>query len=310
MDTEWKGRHEHEALELFVLIASEVRRLESFEADLPVELSRLRASIEALSATPPRLLLGAPLDRAVVPARRLAVALGGWVGGLNRPARTVAMAQVASATRDLADVVAVMRSRVPEAAASAVALRATADILPFRELAEDYVKDAHKQSNAMTLLYMVSLAVLMLAAAAAIWAAGGPALGAPFAVDQFLARGSVVLVLLLGALATVWQADRHRRGAAEQLRIARQLRTLPAFIDSIDSKPMKDLMRGTVAARFFPRALDDDDVLREPQWPDPSQLLEALEGEEEAGGEEPPVADADRTRNRSSTAQGSSESPL
>jgi hypothetical protein len=220
------------------------------------------------------------------------------------------MAQVASATRDLADVVAVMRSRVPEAAASAVALRATADILPFRELAEDYVKDAHKQSNAMTLLYMVSLAVLMLAAAAAIWAAGGPALGAPFAVDQFLARGSVVLVLLLGALATVWQADRHRRGAAEQLRIARQLRTLPAFIDSIDSKPMKDLMRGTVAARFFPRALDDDDVLREPQWPDPSQLLEALEGEEEAGGEEPPVADADRTRNRSSTAQGSSESPL
>jgi len=145
----------------------------------------------------------------------------------------------------------------------------------------------------MSTLYLTGIIILVLATADTIWAANSAVREVAFSVHEFLARASATPLLFLGSLVIFWQADRHRRSAAEQLRISRQLRTMPTFISSIDSQVMKDLMRATIAPRYFSRILDDNDVVREPQWPDPSQLLDALgvrnnldENNEDDGSEE------------------------
>jgi beta-phosphoglucomutase-like phosphatase (HAD superfamily) len=145
----------------------------------------------------------------------------------------------------------------------------------FHDLANEYIKDTNRQRRAMVTLYLAGLLAIGLSVAVTLWAAVTAASAGDF-VENFLGRASVVVVLLLAALAAIWQADRHRRAAAEQLRLAHQLRTLPVFMESVDNVSLKDLLRGAVAPRFFPRALDDEDVLREPQWPNPDQVLEAL----------------------------------
>jgi hypothetical protein len=146
----------------------------------------------------------------------------------------------------------------------------------FHELAADYIADTGRQRLVMVLLYIASLVLVGLAVGISIWAADVATRGGTFLVAEFLGRVSVVSVLLLTAAAMTWQADRHRRSAAEQLSLARQLRTLPVFIESVEDHSLKDLLRGAVAPRFFPRALDDDDVLGEPHWPNPDQVLSAL----------------------------------
>ena len=145
----------------------------------------------------------------------------------------------------------------------------------YDDLANEYIRDTDRQRAVMVLLYLAGMFAVCLSVGLAIWAAVTAASAGDF-VENFLGRASVVLVLLLAALAAIWQADRHRRAAAEQLRLARQLRTLPIFMESVHDLSLKDLLRGAVAPRFFPRALDDEDALREPQWPNPDQVLQAL----------------------------------
>jgi ABC-type multidrug transport system fused ATPase/permease subunit len=166
----------------------------------------------------------------------------------------------------------------------------------FRELADDYARDARRHSRTMTALYTVTLLAVALGAAGAIWAAAAAVHGSDFAWREFLGRGSVVIVMLFAASVATWQADRHRRLSSEWLRLARQLRTYPTFINSMDSGPLQDLIRGALTPRFFPRALDDDDVLREPNWPSPDQLSLLLRFDS---------SEADEERNSSSELQSS-----
>jgi hypothetical protein len=194
-----------------------------------------------------------------------------------------AAAQMSGAAQALANAVDALHEE--QESAGVPSPRATGpESESFNELANDYIGDTHRQRIVMVFLYIASLGAVALAAALSIWAADLASRSKEFAVSEFLGRGSAVIVLLVAALGTIWQADRHRRAAAEQLRLARQLRTLPVFIDSVEDASLKDLLRGAMAPRFFPRALDDDDVLREPQWPDPNQVLNAL-GKGSADGE-------------------------
>jgi hypothetical protein len=294
-------RSDHDAFGRFEAIAREVDRLRTFETVLPDGLLRLRESVDALSRSSialPRLRL----DQAVGPADRLVGALRRWGPGLDPGGRSVAMAEVMMAVVDLEstlDLLPMMVHRAEREAAGPVR-SSEHGLASFYRLANDYDRDARRHSGTMIGLYVVALAALVVAVGAAIWAAGGGLAGRAPTWNEFVARGQVVIVTLIAAAASIWQADRHRRIGAEQLRLARQLRTFPTFINEMSSDILQDLMRGALTPRFFPRALDDDDVLREPLWPNPDQLRSVLLIDPESE-EVSPDGDADDGKRKSSS---------
>jgi hypothetical protein len=145
-------------------------------------------------------------------------------------------------------------------------------------LADAYSKDASDARRAALRSVLGAAASLMLTAAVVVAAAvlsikGKDGTG--LNVGPFLARASACLPLLAFALALLWLAARQRRSAREALRLARQLPALPAYLSSLP--PLAShLMRMTMTQRMFPRLIEDTDPLRDPPWPEATELLEAV----------------------------------
>jgi hypothetical protein len=258
---------------LSAAINSEVTRLERFERTLPPHLLHVRNSLRAFIQSPIE-LPPSRLDQIVGAATRLRIALATWVEGLDSQERILILSTVSGAVESLHSAMDLLPALIqgdPVEMESGAA-HSKPDPVVFHRLAEDYLKDARNDRSTMSLLYCGSIVFFGLAAVASIWSATVGTKDPVVVSDQLLARVSAVVVLLLAAVTMAWQAGRHRRIGAEQLRLARQLRTFPAYISSIDSGKLKDLMRGALAPRFFSRTLDDDDVLREPSWPSPADL--------------------------------------
>ena len=72
--------------------------------------------------------------------------------------------------------------------------------------------------------------------------------------------------LLLGAGASIWQADRLRRSSLEAVRLQRQLLMLEPFLSPFP-EAARIIMRAAIAPRIFSRSLDDLDPLRDVRVP-------------------------------------------
>ena len=83
---------------------------------------------------------------------------------------------------------------------------------------------------------------------------------------------SLVLLFVAGLL--IGQGERHRRGAQEATRLARQFDAVESYLEPMEPQ-VRDLVRVSLTPRLFPRILWDDDPIREPIWPSAQDIVKA-----------------------------------
>jgi hypothetical protein len=146
---------------------------------------------------------------------------------------------------------------------------------PLRTLAKDYGNDSDRERKSMAALYVAATALTITAAALALFRfAGGPTVGTG-TTPRYFADAAAFLALLVLAGFFAMQAKRHRIASQEARRLELQVSSLDAYLAPLPS-PARDLLRAAMLQRLFPRLLDDDDPVREPQWPDPELLSRAM----------------------------------
>lgn len=139
-----------------------------------------------------------------------------------------------------------------------------------------YERDARRQSQLATLLYLAAAGLVALAIVlswAIVFRPEFRALGTGGLVSRLLPG-----LLLLGlAAAGGQQAQRVRRNAEELRRVRRQLVALPGYLLPLPVAA-QDLLRAAMLPRLFPRLLEDNDPMREEDWfPDGDQVLAAVD---------------------------------
>lgn len=148
------------------------------------------------------------------------------------------------------------------------------------DLVGDYSMDADRQWRRSSVLYVTSGALMLGAISLAIFGLKRFS-DNPEQLSGFLAYCGVATIPIFASILALRQAERHRRAAAECQRLKRQLAALDPYLKPfpLQSQP---LMRAALAPRLFPGTLDDDDPLREPNWPTSKDLLDSIEVFDEA----------------------------
>lgn len=142
-------------------------------------------------------------------------------------------------------------------------------------LADDYGRDANRERSAASTRRGFACVLLVVALASVFWAtrlAQDTANGAwiPVVGPLLLAGASG-----LGALVLMRAAATHDRAAREYTRLQRGIAGIEAYLAPLPPQA-RHLLRATMTQVLFPRLLEDDDPLREPQWPDQRTLLYAV----------------------------------
>jgi hypothetical protein len=209
--------------------------------------------------------------------------------------------------------------QVAAAADQAVASPAARDVgqhngqdIALDDQAEAYGEDARQEIRAARSRRTAATVVLLVgvgAAAYAVRAAGRAATAADAAVAAGRAAGSpwpVVLppmVVCVAAAVTgvvlLLAAAKHDRAARESRRLQRGLAGLGPYLAPLPPAA-RHLLRATMAQTLFPRLLDDDDPLRQPDWPPARELLYAVYGV-------PPPADDEDEPDQSASVQASGD---
>lgn len=141
-----------------------------------------------------------------------------------------------------------------------------------REDLEQYASDAAAQSRLMWAYYLAAALLIVAAVGGLAWIVGS---------QKLVAVGSLVTLigfssLLILALAAGHQARECRRAVFETRRVYRQLLIVEKYLDPMP-QVVRDLMRGVMMQRLFPRLIDDENPMREDEpFPDPDKLLIAL----------------------------------
>lgn len=149
--------------------------------------------------------------------------------------------------------------------------------------AQSFTADAEKSARTMFLLYVCGAGLAMLALV----------LHWLLVLDraQRSASGDVLVqslpyLFLLGlSIFVMSQANQQRRTTEELRRVARQLGTLPGYLNYLTPLPANTqaLLRGSLMQRLFPRVTEDD-LLREPDsFPHSQDLLKTITGPPSAG---------------------------
>lgn len=209
-------------------------------------------------------------------------------------------AEVALARLDTAQLVAVLRDaeepaevkqrlcerfvedarRVAAAAQSATSAPASAppsvpSDVTLIALADDYGHDANRERSAAGARRVFACVLLVAALISVFWAvrlAQDAANGhwIPVVGPLFLAVASG-----LGAVVLMRAAAVHDRAAREYTRLQRGIAGIEAYLAPLPPQA-RHLLRATMTQVLFPRLLEDDDPLREPQWPDQRTLMYAV----------------------------------
>lgn len=138
---------------------------------------------------------------------------------------------------------------------------------------EPYEADARRDSRLMWVYYVAAGFLTAVTVAGIVWySISRP----PPTGDALVLPLSGLAVLLILALASGHQARECRRAVFETRRIHRQLLTLDKYLESMPELG-RELLRGVMIQRLFPRLMDDDNPMREDDvFPDADKLLLAL----------------------------------
>ena len=166
-----------------------------------------------------------------------------------------------------------------------------ADPSGLSALSDAYGQDARLERAAARVRRAMATAALLAAAIAAVWSvlvADSERTGGPWA----RVAGPLLLCVAASAagLLLLKAANGHDRGAREYVRLQRGLAGLGAYLAPLPA-PARHLLRATMAQTLFPRLLDDDDPLRQPEWPDSRDLLYAVYGVPPPEESQPPLPD-------------------
>ena len=145
-------------------------------------------------------------------------------------------------------------------------------------LAQQYEKDAGIERREATAFGLAGLASALLATAVLVWGLARISIG-DFDSDVGIFAAHVVVALPLLAVSDVLFRSQERRAksAREARRQMRQLASLDPYVAPLPPNTAH-LLRAVLAPRLFPRSIDDDDVLRDPVWPTPRELIEGQNG--------------------------------
>lgn len=127
---------------------------------------------------------------------------------------------------------------------------------------EAHARDAERDRRRGAVLLAVGL-VLLIAATSVMTFAAVHYIDEENAVWPFLAA---VAPSLIGAGASLWQADRLSRSSTEAMRSQRQLLALDPYLQPFP-EVTKNIMRAVIAPRIFSRSLEDLDPLRDIRVP-------------------------------------------
>lgn len=139
--------------------------------------------------------------------------------------------------------------------------------------ADNYDEDARRSARTTLWLYTGGTTLALLALVSH-WLLVLNQLPRPAASD-FLVQSLPFLCLVVLSTLVVMHANHQRRTTEELRRLARQLRTLPAYLLPLPIATQA-LLRSTLTQRLFPR-LSDDDLLREPDaFPSADYLMDSI----------------------------------
>ena len=143
------------------------------------------------------------------------------------------------------------------------------------ELTAGYDEDARRDDHASKRLTGVAIVTATLAVAIAVLGAvlaRGPA---RFDSGEFVAFFCISIMLLVVTAVALVISGRLRIASREATRIRRQIGAVDWYLDSMPHME-RDLLRGALVGRLFPRLLEDDDPTRETQLPSTRELLDAI----------------------------------
>lgn len=138
---------------------------------------------------------------------------------------------------------------------------------------EPFASDAAAQARLMWAYYLAAALLVMVVIAGLAWLLLSDSASEESPLVPLVGLGA--LVVLAGAAGQ--QARECRRAAFETRRIYRQLMIVDKYLQPMPQGG-RDLMRGVMMQRLFPRLLDDENPMREDEiFPDPDKLLIALD---------------------------------
>ena len=144
-------------------------------------------------------------------------------------------------------------------------------------IADKFGEDADRQGRRMLALYMGSSALLIAAITIGLLEFVYPAGNQKPSSASLLSRSLIPFIVAGFAIFLAYQASTLRRNSDEARRLQRQLQALPAYLAPLPLNAQM-LLRGAMIQRLFPRLLEDNDPLREEDWfPDPGQLISAID---------------------------------
>lgn len=138
-------------------------------------------------------------------------------------------------------------------------------------LTEAYRIDAQQSSRYVAILYSGIGIALSAAAGVVITGLIKGASFRPIGGDDFRTYALTATLLGMFSLPLWWQAERHRRSAADNRRLAHQWAALEDYLQPLPERPQA-IMRAALAPRIFSRPIEDDDPLKEPVWPTSDSL--------------------------------------
>lgn len=143
------------------------------------------------------------------------------------------------------------------------------------QIAADYGVDANRDDRDARKSYRVAL--LAAVAAIAILVTGAIVAGRDrsFNGAEFMGYGAAALFSAAIAWVMSRIAGRLRVESREAVRLRRQLAAVDAYLGRLPAME-RDLLKGAMLGRLFPRLLDDDDPLRETPLPTTRELLDSI----------------------------------
>ena len=149
----------------------------------------------------------------------------------------------------------------------------------LNEAVTEYVHQARDHARGVRNFYVSTIVFLLLSGSVGVtWAVRTATSPASLRTSENIVYVALGVIFLICAAYSTFQAGRLRRLHEESSRLGRQLQYLNAYLAPLP-KPTQDLIRGTLTQRLFPRALADNDPLREPAWPTPADLLASFSPE-------------------------------
>lgn len=156
----------------------------------------------------------------------------------------------------------------------------------LKDVARAYGGDAETEYVAASRCNFIAAALLAAAAASAFWIVQQATEGGEKETWALILGPTILcIVLSLATIIVFRQAATHRRAGREYIRLERGLLAIPQYLSPLPPEA-QHLVRAVMTQSLFPRLLEDDDPIRQINFPDPDTLLTAIAPETFARADE------------------------